>query len=158
MPDTKNILKFLIYTQILILFSVYYIEYVMDVYACRLCKYQRIPFFLNILLIFLILNKKQFYNFIYILLISITINIGIAFYHIGIERGFLADNQVCLADNSSRNEKDLLKELTNQKNRSCANVKYRLFKLSLSELNFLTNIVFLLICVQIIRNEKKYKN
>ena len=158
MPDTKNILKFLIYTQILILFSVYYIEYVMDVYACRLCKYQRIPFFLNILLIFLILNKKQFYNFIYILLISITINIGIAFYHIGIERGFLADNQVCLADNSSRNEKDLLKELTNQKNASCANVKFRLFKLSLSELNFLTNIVFLLICVHIIRNEKKRKN
>ena len=158
MLNTKNILKFLIYTQILILFLVYYIEYVMDVYACRLCKYQRIPFFLNILLIFLILNKKQFYNFIYILLISITINIGIAFYHIGIERGFLADNQVCLADNSSRNEKDLLKELTNQKNGSCANVKFRLFKLSLSELNFLTNIVFLLICVHIIRNEKKRKN
>ena len=51
MLNTKNILKFLIYTQILILFLVYYIEYVMDVYACRLCKYQRIPFFLNILLI-----------------------------------------------------------------------------------------------------------
>jgi len=158
MLNTKNILKFLIYAQILILFLVYYIEYVMDVYACRLCKYQRIPFFLNILLIFLILNKKQLYNFIYILLISITINIGISFYHIGIERGFLTDNQVCIADKSPRNEKDLLKELTNQKNGGCKNVKFRLFKLSLSELNFLTNIVFLLICAHIIRYEKKYKN
>ena len=155
MLHTKNILKFLIFTQILILFSVYYIEYVMDVYACRLCKYQRIPFFLNILLIFLILNKKQLYNFIYILLISITINIGISFYHIGIEREIFTDNQVCIAGKSSRNEKDLLKELTNQKDRGCANVKFRLFKLSLSELNFLTNIVFLLICAHIIRNEKK---
>ena len=158
MLNTKNILKFLIYTQILILFLVYYIEYVMDVYACRLCKYQRIPFFLNILLIFLILNKKQLYNFIYILLISITINIGISFYHIGIERGFFTYNQVCIADKSPRNEKDLLKELTNQKNGGCENVKFRLFKLSLSELNFLTNIVFLLICAHIIRHEKKYKN
>ena len=158
MLNTKNILRFLIYAQILILFLVYYIEYVMDVYACRLCKYQRIPFFLNILLIFLILNKKQLYNFIYILLISITINIGISFYHIGIERGFFTDNQVCIADKSPRNEKDLLEELTNKKNRGCADVKYRLFKLSLSELNFLTNIVILLICVHIIRNEKKYKN
>ena len=158
MLNTKNILRFLIYTQILILFLVYYIEYAMDVYACKLCKYQRIPFFLNILLIFLILKKKKFYNFIYILLISISINIGISFYHIGIERGFFTDNQVCIANKSPRNEKDLLKELTNKKNRGCANVKYRLFKLSLSELNFLTNIVFLLICVHIIRNEKKYKN
>ena len=52
MLSTKNIFKFLILVQILILFSVYYIEYVMNIYACKLCKYQRLPFFFNIALLF----------------------------------------------------------------------------------------------------------
>ena len=52
MLSTKNIFKFLILVQILILFSVYYIEYVMNIYACKLCKYQRLPFFFNIAFLF----------------------------------------------------------------------------------------------------------
>ena len=52
MLSSKNILKFLILVQILILFSVYYIEYAMNIYACKLCKYQRLPFFFNITFLF----------------------------------------------------------------------------------------------------------
>jgi hypothetical protein len=37
----------------------------------------------------------------------------------------------------------------------CSEVTFRLFGLSLSTLNFLTNIVFLILCVQILRNENK---
>lgn len=159
MPNIKNILKFLILTQILILFSVYYIEYVMNIYACKLCKYQRLPFFLNILcLFFLILNKKRFYYFLYILCISIIVNISISFYHVGIERNFFTENQACTTNQSPQSEKDLLDQLTNKQNDSCANVRFKLFKLSLSELNLITNIVFLIICAHITRNEKKQKN
>ena len=159
MPNIKNILKFLILTQILILFSVYYIEYVMNIYACKLCKYQRLPFFLNILcLFFLILNKKRFYYFLYILCISIIVNISISFYHVGIERNFFTENQVCTTNQSPQSEKDLLDQLTSKQNNGCANVSFKLFKLSLSELNLITNIVFLVICAHIIRNEKKQKN
>tara|TARA_B100000683_G_C12175101_1_gene425991 strand:- start:13 stop:492 length:480 start_codon:yes stop_codon:yes gene_type:complete len=159
MPNIKNILKFLILAQILILFSVYYIEYVMDIYACKLCKYQRLPFFLNILCLFLlILNKKRFHFFLYVLSISIIVNISISFYHVGIEREFFTENQVCIANQNAQNEKDLLNQLINDQKDSCANVRFKLFKLSLSELNLITNIVFLMICVHIIRNEKKQKN
>ena len=92
MLNTKNIFKFLLFVQILILFSVYYIEYVMNIYACKLCKYQRLPFFFNIALLFLlILNKNRFFYFLYVLVISVVINIGIAFYHVGIEREFFKE-------------------------------------------------------------------
>ena len=155
MLNTKNIFKFLLLVQILILFSVYYIEYVMNIYACKLCKYQRLPFFFNIVLLsFLILNKNRFFYFVYVLCISIVINISIAFYHVGIEHEFFTENQVCISKQAPTNEKDLLNQLIN-KQKGCKEVKFKLFKLSLSELNLIANIVFLLICVHIIRYEKK---
>jgi len=49
MLKTKNIFKYLLAAHILIIIAVYYIEYILDVYACNLCKYQRLPFFLNII-------------------------------------------------------------------------------------------------------------
>ena len=159
MLNIKNILKFLILLQFLILFSVYYIEYIMNVYACKLCKYQRIPFFFNILcLFFLILNKKRFHSFLYILCTSIIINIAISFYHVGIERKFFEENQACVTKKNPNNENELLNQLIKKKKSNCADVKFKLFKLSLSELNFITNVVFLIICVHIIRYEKKQKN
>ncbi len=159
MLNVQKIFKLLIIIQILILSSAYYIEYVMDIYACKLCKYQRLPFFLNIVCLFLlIIDKKRFYYFINVLCISIILNIGIAFYHLGIERKFFSENQACIAEKNAKNEMDLLNQLVKKQNNGCAEVKFKLFKLSLSELNFLTNIVFLLICIQIIRYEKKQKN
>ena len=159
MLNTKNIFKFLILVQILILVSVYYIEYVMNIYACKLCKYQRLPFFFNILfLFFLILNKTRFFYFLHVLCISVIFNIGIAFYHVGIEREFFTENQVCISKKTPTNEKDLLDQLINNQRSGCKEVRFKLFKLSLSELNLITNIVFLLICAHIIRYEKKQKN
>ena len=46
MLNTKNIFKFLILVQILILFSVYYIEYVMNIYACKFVNIRDCLFFL----------------------------------------------------------------------------------------------------------------
>ena len=159
MLNAKNIFKFLILAQILILSSVYYIEYVMDIYACKLCKYQRLPFFFNIaFLLLLILNKNRFFYFLYVLCISLIINISIAFYHVGIEREFFKENQVCISKETPVNEKDLLDLLVNNQRNGCKEVSFKLFKLSLSELNLIVNIVFLSICAHIIRNEKKQKN
>jgi len=124
----KNIYKLLFAINFLIILTVYYIEYGMGVFACKLCKYQRVPFFINlIILFFLIFNKTKFSKLLYILILSITINIA----------------------------NDLLKQLKQQGMSGCSEVTFRLFGLSLSTLNFLTNIIFLILCVQILRNENK---
>ena len=159
MLSTKNVFKFLILVQVLILFSVYYIEYAMNIYACKLCKYQRLPFFFSIaFLFFLILNKNRFFYFLYGLCISAVINISVAFYHVGIEREFFKENKVCISKKTPTNEKDLLYQFINNQKNGCKEVRFKLFKLSLSELNLIANIVFLLIYVHIIRYEKKQKN
>jgi len=152
----KNIYKLLFAINFFIILTVYYIEYGLGVYACKLCKYQRVPFFINlIILFFLIFDETKFSKLLYILILSIAINIGISFYHIGIEQKIFSETKVCLVKKNTNNANDLLKQLKQQGMSGCSEVTFRLFGLSLSTLNFLTNIVFLILCVQILRNENK---
>ncbi len=156
MFETRKILKYLLTANILIILKVYYIEYIMGIFACNLCKYQRIPYFINIIiLIILIIDKNKFFKFFYIFLISTAINITISFYHVGIEQKIFSEAKVCKVKNNVTNKEDLLKNLTNKNDAGCSKVTYKIFGLSLSTLNFFANIVFLLIYVHILRNEKK---
>lgn len=156
MLKTKNIFKYLLAAHILIIIAVYYIEYILDVYACNLCKYQRLPFFLNIIaLIFLIINKEKFFKFFYIFIFSVFINIGIATYHVGIEQKIFEESKVCKIDNNINNKEQLLKKLYKKNKPGCSEVTFKLLGFSLSSLNLMTNIVFLLISAHIYRNEKK---
>ena len=159
MFSINNTYKILFGINILILLTVYYIEYGMGVYACNLCKYQRMPFFLNlIILTFLIFDKIKFFKFLYILILSISINILISFYHVGIEQKFFSESKVCSIKKNTNNTSDLLKQLENQGMSGCSKVTFRLFGLSLSTLNLLTNLTFLIICAYILINEQRKKN
>ena len=156
MLKTKNIFKYLLAVHVLIIIAVYYIEYILDVYACNLCKYQRLPFFLNIIaLTFLIINKEKFFKFFYIFIFSVFINIGIATYHVGIEQKIFNESKVCKIDNNVNNKEQLLMELYKKNKPGCSEVAFKLLGFSLSSLNLMTNIVFLLISTHIYRNEKK---
>lgn len=152
----KQLLQLLLVAHILILLSVYFIEYGMNVYACKLCKYQRIPYFINILILsLLIFDFNKFKKIIYILLLSLFINLGISFYHIGVEQKIFSETKVCKITNQVKSKDDLLKQLNKSGIKGCSEVTFRIFGFSLSTLNFLTNIVFLLLCYHITRNEKK---
>ena len=156
MSNTEKILKFLLITNFLIILTVYYIEYIMGIYACNLCKYQRVPVFINIFLLsILIINKKKFFKLLYILILSITVNIMISTYHIGIEQNIFSESKICTSKDNILNKDELLKQLEKKNDAGCSKVTFKLFGLSLSTLNFFTNIVFLLLCVHILRNEKK---
>ncbi len=156
MPNAEKILKYLLITNILIILIVYYIEYIMGIYACNLCKYQRVPVFINIFLLsILIINKKKFFKLLYILILSITINIMISTYHIGIEQNIFSESKICTSKDNILNKDELLKQLEKKNDAGCSKVTFKLFGLSLSMLNFFTNIVFLILCVHILRNEKK---
>ena len=152
----KNLLKFLLVSHILILLTVYFIEYILNIYACALCKYQRIPYFFNLLILsLLIINFKKFKKAAYILIFFILINLSISFYHIGVEQKIFSETKVCLTKEKAINKEELLKQLSSNGIKGCSEVTFRIFGLSLSTLNFITNIVFFLISIHIIRNEKK---
>lgn len=79
----------------------------------------------------------------------------ISTYHIGIEQNIFSESKICTSKDNILNKDELLKQLEKKNDAGCSKVTFKLFGLSLSTLNFFTNIVFLLLCVHILRNEKK---
>jgi len=132
--------KFLFYTLILIssvLILAYVIEYKFDHNPCKLCLYERIPYFLSILLIVKIFFITA-YEKITLLILSLVFiaSSTLAFYHFGIEQGFFKESLACTTQNLSEvlSKGELLEQLK-QKSISCKNVSFRILGFSLATIN-----------------------
>jgi len=145
----------LLFINISILLSAYYIQYILKVPPCPMCQYQRIPYYLAIVVLggffFNIMNFKKLILF---LIFLSFINIAISFYHIGIEQGFFTELTSCKDDLGANNTQELLKKLSNKGIVSCKEVSFRIFGFSLATLNFLVNIALILFYSFILKYEK----
>ena len=152
--------NFLIYFLVffsLILITAYILEYKFDHKPCKLCVYERIPYFLSILLIIKLLLFKN-YEKITLLILSLLFVISsiLAFYHFGIEQSFFKESTVCIADNLSKilSKEQLLLQL-NQNTISCKEVTFRIFGLSLATINTILSIVLSVIFMKLFVNYGK---
>ena len=145
----------LLFINISILLSAYYIQYILKVPPCPMCQYQRIPYYLAIVVLGgFFFNIMNFKKLILVLIFLSFINIAISFYHIGIEQGFFNELTSCKDDLGANNTQDLLKELSNKGIVSCKEVSFRIFGFSLATLNFLANIALILFYSFILKYEK----
>jgi len=105
----------------LVLISAFVIEYGFGHQPCKLCLYERIPYFLSILLIIKILFIKKYERVTLLALSLIFIGSAtLAFYHFGIEQGFVSESFVCESRNLSETlSKEQLLEQLKQNNISC---------------------------------------
>ena len=154
----KNLTLISILTLILlILVSAFVIEYVMGHKPCKLCIYERVPYFLSILLIFQILLIKKFER-ISLLLLSLVfvVSFVLAFYHFGIEQGFFQESIACTT-NSLSNEltKEQILEKLKQNNISCKDVSFKFLGLSLAAINSIFSIALSVIFVRLFINYGK---
>ena len=138
-----NIIAIFFFISVLILLSAYFIEYILGYEACNLCLIERIPYFFAIVLSFFFLLSGKYKKLILTLLfISFISSALIAFYHFGIEQNFFDESFVCkiksLNQNVSVNE--LLQELENNK-KSCKNVNFKIFGLSLATINLFISLI-----------------
>ena len=81
----------------------------------------------------------------------------ISIYHFGIEQGFFDESLMCqikgLKQNISASE--LLQELEGNKPKSCKNVDFKIFNLSLATINlFISLVLSIIILKYILKNEK----
>ena len=127
----------------LILISAFFIEHKLGHQPCKLCLYERIPYFLSVLLII-----KIFFTRIYeretLLILSLVFIIStcLAFYHLGIEQGFFKESLACAAGNLSENiTKEELLEQLNQNIISCKDVSFRIFGFSLAAINVIFSLI-----------------
>jgi len=150
-------LKIILIISFIALISAYFIEHVLGHQPCNLCIIERIPFGLSIVLTIIILLFKKNESFLVLLLILIFIfSLAISIYHYGIEQGFFQESAVCGLKDFSENmtKEDLLKQL-NEKTVSCKDVTFRIFGLSLTSINIVIRLLFIITLSKIyIRYEK----
>ena len=154
--SNKKLLNILLILNISILSAAYFIEYILKIPPCSMCLYQRTPYYMASFLILLSLfNIINFKNLIIILIILSLINIGLSFYHIGIEQGFFSELSTCKDEINANTTKDLLNQLKSKGIESCKEVSFTIFGLSLATINFIVNTGLILFYWVILKNEKK---
>ena len=154
--NRKIIISILTFILIILIFA-FVIEYKLGHQPCKLCFYERVPYFLSIFLILKILFIRG-YEKITLLILSIVFVFSsvLAFYHFGIEQGFFKESLVCKTESLSENlsKKELLQQLK-QNSISCKNVSFRILGLSLAAINTIFSLILSFIFIKLFMNYKK---
>ena len=150
-------LKIIFLFSFIALISAYFIEYVLGHQPCNLCLIERIPYGLCIILIssMFILKKNENF-FILLLILNFIFSFFISLYHFGIEQDIIQESTVCGVKNFSENvsKEELLNQLS-EKTISCKDVTFRILGLSLTTINIVISILFIITLAKIFTKYEK---
>ena len=156
--NSKIILYVTLFLMIGSLFAAYFIEHGLGHKPCKLCLYQRLPYFFSIVLILNILLIRKYEKFS-LLILSLIMLVGssLAFYHYGIEQGFFNESFICEDSNlvNEMNKEEILSQLR-ENVISCKDITFTLLGFSLASIN--TIFSFLLSCIFIMLFRKYESN
>ena len=152
-------LKIIFLFSFIALISAFFIEYILGHQPCNLCLIERIPYGLSIMIImaiFLIRKNQKF--LVMLLILTFIFSFAISFYHFGIEQGFFQESSVCGVKSltESITKEDLLKQLS-KKTISCKDVTFRIFGLSLTSINIVISLLFIITLSKIFKKYEKNK-
>jgi len=158
LKQTNNIFLIVILAIISItIISALIIQYWLGHEPCKLCLYERIPYFLSMLLIIKILFIKKYEKITFLILSLVFIgSAALAFYHFGIEQGFFSESLACTTGDLSKtlSKEELLQQLK-QNNISCKDVSFRILGLSLAAINTIFSLVLSVIFIRLFMNYGK---
>ncbi len=154
----QNLFLTLLIFKVLIILSAIYIEYILKVPACNLCLYQRIPYYLSILILFYIVFNKST-NIIPIISLAILmfVNIVLSIYHVGVEQQIISEPMLCRSNSNIQNVDQLLENLKNNTFISCKDVNFTFLGFSLASINVLISSILAYFYVLIILNVEKIR-
>ena len=139
----KNLFTGIFLISFIALISAYFIEYILGHQPCNLCVYERIPYFLAILIVLINYKYNKLEKY---LILSLTIIFLIAtilsLYHLGIEQGFIQESLLCdLEKGANIVDKDEILKQLQQKSISCKDVTFKIFGLSLTNYNIIISLL-----------------
>ena len=158
LKQTNNIFLIVILAIIsLTIISALIIQYWLGHEPCKLCFYERIPYFLSILLLIkILLFKKNEKITLLILSLVFVSSSALAFYHFGIEQGFFSESLLCKAEISTKIlSKEQLLEQLKQNSVSCKDVSFRILGLSLAAINAIFSLFLSVIFIKLFLNYEK---
>ena len=139
----KNLFTGIFLISFIALISAYFIEYILGHQPCNLCVYERIPYFLAILIVLINYkyNKLEKYLILSLAIIFLIATI-LSLYHLGIEQGFIQESLICdLEKGANTIDKDEILKQLQQKSISCKDVTFKIFGLSLTSFNIIISLL-----------------
>tara|TARA_B100000795_G_scaffold258235_1_gene232158 strand:+ start:639 stop:1124 length:486 start_codon:yes stop_codon:yes gene_type:complete len=155
----KTLLILILFFCFFALIAAYFIQYVLGHQPCNLCLIERIPYVFSIIIILICLFFNKFEK-ISLVILSLTFFSAtlIAFYHFGIEQGFIKESLVCnLNDTSINLSKEALLNQLKEMPVSCKNVTFKILGLSLATFNVFISLILGAITMKISLNYEKNK-
>ena len=139
----KNLFTGIFLISFIALTSAYFIEYILGHQPCNLCVYERIPYFLAMLIVLINYkyNKLEKYLILSLAIIFLIATI-LSLYHLGIEQGFIQESLLCdLEKGANIVDKDEILKQLQQKSISCKDVTFKIFGLSLTNYNIIISLL-----------------
>ena len=158
LKQTNNIFLFVILAIIsLTTISTLIIQHWLGHEPCKLCLYERIPYFLSILLIIKIIFIEKYKKITLLILFLVFMSSTVlAFYHFGIEQGFFSESLACTSGDLSKtlSKEELLQQLK-LNSISCKDVSFRILGLSLAAINTIFSLILSAIFMRMFINYGK---
>ena len=158
LKQSNNIFLIFILTIIsLTIISALIIQYWLGHEPCKLCLYERIPYFLSMLLITKIFFIKKYERITLLILFLVFMSSAVlAFYHFGIEQGFFSESLACTSGDLSKtlSKEELLQQLK-LNDISCKDVSFRILGLSLAAINTIFSLILSAIFMRMFINYGK---
>ena len=139
--------KFKIFYSLIILFCLssicyaFFVEYILGYKPCILCKYQRLPYILTLIIGLIGFVKPLNKRVIFFIFLTFLISMTLSGYHVGIEQELYQSIFNCSDNNLSILEEGKLLESLNVINPDCRNVNFAIFGVSLATINFVLSFV-----------------
>jgi len=140
----KKLKIFYLFIILLCLTSIFYaffVEYFLGYKPCILCKYQRVPYILGLIVALFGFVKLSNKRVIFLIFLIFLISMTLSGYHVGIEQELYQSIFNCSDDNLSILEEGKLLESLNVINPDCRNVNFAVFGVSLATINFVLSFV-----------------
>ena len=139
----KNLFTGIFLISFIALISAYFIEYILGHQPCNLCVYERIPYFLAILIVVINYKYDKLEKYLILsLAIIFLIATILSLYHLGIEQGFIQESLLCdLEKGANIVDKDEILKQLQQKSISCKDVTFKIFGLSLTNYNIIISLL-----------------
>ena len=152
--EIKKFYSIIFIISLLSLLIALYIEFFLGYQPCKLCIYQRIPYLIAIFLTLLGIIFSKNLIWLYSLLLIFFSSFLLSGYHLGIEQEIFKEFSGCTGDSINVTDKNELLKLLNSEVKSCKNVDFAVFGLSLAAINFLLSFFIFVLILKVIKYEK----
>lgn len=136
----KSILVFLFLASLSALLAAYISQYFFGLQPCILCLYQRIPFFLVIIIcgVGLYFGSEKWQKIVIkIVLLILLSNVALAFYHVGVEQKLFLFEKCSDLNLDVTNLEQLKEQIFATQAVRCDQPQFTLFTISMAGWNFL---------------------